>query len=152
MLKKKKKRKKKKLQKQSKVMLYEDKLTNKVSYGEKENEIVGWYHQVNGHEFEQTLGDSAGREAWRATVQSCTLLNNNSSGACLKGTSSTHLLSWFSDECFYQSSFDEWSSSTIAGRWQQVLVHHCLDSCPKSLITPLHSQKPAPSQATCWPH
>ena len=22
-----------------------------------EDEIVGWYHQLNGHEFEQTLGD-----------------------------------------------------------------------------------------------
>ena len=42
-------------------MLYEDKLTDKVSYGETENEIVGWYHQVNGHEFEQTLGDCEGQ-------------------------------------------------------------------------------------------
>ena len=22
------------------------------------NEIVGWHHQINGHEFGQTLGDS----------------------------------------------------------------------------------------------
>ena len=26
-----------------------------------EDEIVGWYHQLNGHEFEQTLGDSEGQ-------------------------------------------------------------------------------------------
>ena len=26
-----------------------------------ENEIVGWHHQLNGHEFEQTLGDSEGQ-------------------------------------------------------------------------------------------
>ena len=26
-----------------------------------EDEIVGWHHQVNGHEFERTLGDSEGR-------------------------------------------------------------------------------------------
>ena len=25
-----------------------------------EDEIVGWHHQLNGHEFEQTLGDSEG--------------------------------------------------------------------------------------------
>ena len=25
-----------------------------------EDEIVGWHHPLNGHEFEQTLGDSAG--------------------------------------------------------------------------------------------
>ena len=23
-----------------------------------ENEMVGWHHQINRHEFEQTLGDS----------------------------------------------------------------------------------------------
>ena len=26
-----------------------------------EDEIVGWHHQVKGHEFEPTLGDSEGR-------------------------------------------------------------------------------------------
>ena len=26
-----------------------------------ENEIVGWHHQLNGHEFEQTPGDSEGQ-------------------------------------------------------------------------------------------
>ena len=26
-----------------------------------ENEMVGWPHQLNGHEFEQTLGDSEGQ-------------------------------------------------------------------------------------------
>ena len=26
-----------------------------------EDEIVGWHHQVNGYEFEQTLGDSEGQ-------------------------------------------------------------------------------------------
>ena len=29
--------------------------------GATEDEIVGWYHQLNGHEFEQTLGDSKGQ-------------------------------------------------------------------------------------------
>ena len=28
-----------------------------------EDEIVGWLHQVNGHEFEQTLGDSGGQRS-----------------------------------------------------------------------------------------
>ena len=31
--------------------------------------MVGWHHQLNGHEFEQTLGDRKGQEAWRAAVQ-----------------------------------------------------------------------------------
>ena len=30
-----------------------------------EDEVVGWHHQLNGLEFEQTLGD---REAWHAVV------------------------------------------------------------------------------------
>ena len=29
--------------------------------GTAEDEIVGWHHQFNGHEFEQTLGDSRGQ-------------------------------------------------------------------------------------------
>ena len=28
-----------------------------------ENEMVGWHHQLNGHEFEQILGDSEGQES-----------------------------------------------------------------------------------------
>ena len=28
-----------------------------------ENEMVGWHHQLNGHEFEQTLGDDEGQES-----------------------------------------------------------------------------------------
>ena len=26
-----------------------------------EDEMVGWYYQLNGHEFEQTLGDGEGQ-------------------------------------------------------------------------------------------
>ena len=36
----------------------------KVTEGQK----VGWHHWLHGHEFEQTLGDSENREAWRAAV------------------------------------------------------------------------------------
>ena len=28
-----------------------------------ENEMVGWHHQLNGHECEKTLGDTEGQEA-----------------------------------------------------------------------------------------
>ena len=31
--------------------------------GVAEDEMVGWYHQLNGHEFEQTLGDSGGQRS-----------------------------------------------------------------------------------------
>ena len=40
--------------------------------GVTEDEMVGWHHWLSGHEFEQTLGDSEGREAWRATVHGFT--------------------------------------------------------------------------------
>ena len=34
--------------------------------------MVGWYHQFNEHEFEQTLGDSEGQGSWRATFHGVT--------------------------------------------------------------------------------
>ena len=30
--------------------------------------MIRWHQQLKGHEFEQTLGDSRGQEAWRAAV------------------------------------------------------------------------------------
>ena len=37
--------------------------------GYEEDEMVGWRHQWNGHEFEQALGVGDGkREAWHAAV------------------------------------------------------------------------------------
>ena len=31
-----------------------------------EDEMVGWHHQLNGHEFGWTLGVGDGQEAWGA--------------------------------------------------------------------------------------
>ena len=48
-----------------------------------EDEMVGWHRLLNGHELEQTQGDSEGQEAWRAAVHGVTKsqtrqqLNNN---------------------------------------------------------------------------
>ena len=36
--------------------------------GSTEDEMVGWHHRLNGHEFEQTPEDDEGLEAWRAAV------------------------------------------------------------------------------------
>ena len=36
--------------------------------GTTEDEMVGWHHQLDGHEFEQALGVTMDREAWRAAV------------------------------------------------------------------------------------
>ena len=33
-----------------------------------ENEVVGWYHQLDGHEFEQAVGVGEGQGSLRAAV------------------------------------------------------------------------------------
>ena len=33
-----------------------------------EDEMVGWHHQFDGHEFEQAPGVDDGQEAWRAAI------------------------------------------------------------------------------------
>ena len=33
-----------------------------------EDEIVGWHHRLNGHEFEQAPGVGDGQEDWHAAV------------------------------------------------------------------------------------
>ena len=33
-----------------------------------EDEMVGWHHWLNGHEFEQIPGDSEGQGSWRAVI------------------------------------------------------------------------------------
>ena len=50
-----------------------------------EDEMVGWHHQLNGHEFEQTLGDTEGQgslvccSSWgRKELDVTEQLNNNS--------------------------------------------------------------------------
>ena len=48
------------------------------------DKMVGWHHQLNGHEFEQTLGDSDGqrrlacRSPWgHKELETTNRLNNN---------------------------------------------------------------------------
>ena len=49
-----------------------------------EDKRIGWHHQLNGHDFEQTLGDSegqgslAGRSPWGPKQSDTTELLNNS--------------------------------------------------------------------------
>ena len=41
-----------------------------------EDEIVGWHHQLSGHEFEQTLGDNEGQ----GSLVGCSLWGRKESG------------------------------------------------------------------------
>ena len=44
-----------------------------------EDEMVGWHHQLNGHEFEQALGDGENKKVWHYEESDMTeSLNNNS--------------------------------------------------------------------------
>ena len=63
--------------------------------GATENEMVGWHHWLNGHEFEQTLGDS---KAWRAVVHGV-------------ANSQTQLSKW-STATWCKYSFQDWSQAT----------------------------------------
>ena len=38
----------------------------------RQDEMVGWHHRLNGHEFEQTTGDSEGQGRWCAAVHGVT--------------------------------------------------------------------------------
>ena len=41
-------------------------------WGGKEDKMVGWHHQLNGHEFEQTPGDSEEQESLACCIpQDC---------------------------------------------------------------------------------
>ena len=44
------------------------KIESKRRRGETEAEMVRQHHQLNGYEFEQTLGDSKGQDTWYAAV------------------------------------------------------------------------------------
>ena len=56
-----------------------------------EDEIVGWHHQLDGHEFEQAPGDSEGKGSlvccspWgHKELDMIEQLNNNDEYSCLK--------------------------------------------------------------------
>ena len=57
--------------------------------GMTEDEMVGWHHQLNGHEFEQTPGDGGGQGSlacccpWGCKELDTTEQSNNSSSRCL---------------------------------------------------------------------
>ena len=37
-----------------------------------EDEMIGWHHRLNAHEFEQAPGDAEDKEAWCAAVHGVT--------------------------------------------------------------------------------
>ena len=57
--------------------------------GMTEDEMVGWHHQLNGHEFEQTPGDGGGQGSlacycpWGCKESDTTEQSNNNNSRCL---------------------------------------------------------------------
>ena len=45
-----------------------------------EDKIVGWHHQLSGHEFEQTLGDGEGKGSLRAAVHGVASIRHSQTG------------------------------------------------------------------------
>ena len=42
-----------------------------------EDEMVGWHHRLNGHEFEQILGDNGGQRNLACTVYEVTKVEHD---------------------------------------------------------------------------
>ena len=70
-----------------------------------ENEMVGWHHRLNGHEFEQTLGDGEGQgKNQHAAVHGVTELDTTE--RLNKNNNNSHffivlLLSFITLSCIY---------------------------------------------------
>ena len=67
-----------------------------------EDEMVGWHHQLSGHEFQQTPGDGEGQEAWHAAVQRVTeSWTSVIPFSCLQSFQALGSLSmsWLSEQC-----------------------------------------------------
>ena len=60
-----------------------------------EDEMVGWRHRLNGHEFEQALRVGDGREAWRAAVH-----------GVAKGRTRLRWQQQWKQQCFYKDIFN----------------------------------------------
>ena len=63
--------------------------------GMTEDEMVGWYHRLNGHEFEQAPGDGAG-QAWLAAVHPW---------GCKKSNTTKRLNNKFTRHCTFRFPF-----------------------------------------------
>ena len=83
--------------------------------GDDKDETVGWHHQLNGHGFEQTLGDGEGQGSLRCfslwdhkeSDTTSQLNNNNNKLVTVLGSSGGKFPA-------YISLMDSWKSTVIA--------------------------------------
>ena len=108
--------------------------------GATDNEMVGWRHWLNGHEFERTLGDSEGPEVWRAAVRGVTKSQSWLSGwipTTIYETSGCYTsLPAFATVCFLNFSYPGRLIAIISLQfiafifWPHLKVCEILDSWP----------------------
>ena len=110
--------------------------------GVTENEIVGWHHWLNGHEFEQTLGDS---EGW-GSLECCSPW----------GCKELNTIHWVNSNNVWDSSTGVWPGSHNNYQRKMLLVvwwwaeggnspHHC---APLNKAYP--QEKLVNQSLTCW--
>ena len=109
----------------------EDKVTT-------EDEMVGWYHRLNGHEFEQTPGDGNGQ----GSLAYCSPWDHKQLDTTewLNGPNSNfffHISFLFSSIFLYNNFVDAISSLLICLRIYLVLFHSLTVSSPPSYFFPV---------------
>ena len=80
-----------------------------------EGEMVGWHHQVNGHEFEQAPRVGDGQEAWRAAVHGVTKSQtwlSNWTELTTQGVQSSYCFSFWQPHAFH------WGLSSDPELWE----------------------------------
>ena len=86
-----------------------------------EDEMVGWHHRLNGHEFEQTPEDKL-REAWHAAIHGVS-------------KSQTWLSSWTRSNNNHPRKVSHALPPTQAPRTMDLFLH--LELCPPQNATPM---------------
>ena len=74
--------------------------------GATEDEMAGWHYRLNGHEFEQTLGEVNDREAWCAAVHGF-------------AKSRTWLCDWTTPWVCKESDMTLWLNNGSINRWME---------------------------------
>ena len=110
-----------------------------------EDKIVGWHHQLNGHDFEQTLGDGDGQEAWHAAFHGVAKSRAQlSDWTTTKLDSGENLRHWLISPCSFSLIF----SSLYMGEMNLYVKVSC------SAISPLwmwyRHWPPSPSRWKNW--
>ena len=119
-----------------------------VEKGVVEDEMVGWHHQLSGHEFQQTPGDGEGQEAWCAAVHGVTRSQTRmSSKYFLLLFSIDNVLVWFKNQnniksVHWETSLQPLSLSTpsslhtVVNPWCQFLTQQIAQQVARFLTPP----------------